>query len=88
MWNFEKFSTRFLVSSLKVIDSEGFLSFFKVLFEQLLKFLIPFLTPHVTQNYLLSFTNMTQGAYIMNYAISSDVQLVLDILHEHMEVLV
>ena len=29
MWNYEKLSAKFLVSSIKVIDTVGFLSFFK-----------------------------------------------------------
>ena len=40
MWNYGKLSAKFLVSSIKVIDTVGFLSFFKVLLEQLLKFLL------------------------------------------------
>ena len=40
VWNYGKLSAKFLVSSIKVIDTVGFLSFFKVLLEQLLKFLL------------------------------------------------
>ena len=37
-WNYGKLSAKFVVSSVRVIDTMGFLSFFfKVLFEQLLK---------------------------------------------------
>ena len=38
MWNYGKLSAKFLVSRVKDIDTVGFLSFFQVLLEQLLKF--------------------------------------------------
>ena len=52
VWNYGKLSAKFLVSSVKIIDMVGFLLFFKVLLEQLIKFLLitqisscPFILP-------------------------------------------
>ena len=40
VWNYGKLSANFILSSVKVIDTVGFLSFLKLLLEQLLKFLL------------------------------------------------
>ena len=40
VWNYGKLSAKYFLSSVKVIDTVGFLSFFKILLKQLLKFLL------------------------------------------------
>ena len=44
-----------------------------------------FLHTPSNSNLLAFFTNVIQGAYFSNYAIPSDVQLMLDVLLEHVK---
>ena len=44
VWNYGKLSGNFFLSSVKAIDTVGFLSFFKVLLEHLIKFLLNILS--------------------------------------------
>ena len=48
VWNYGKLSAKFLVSRVKDINTVGFLSFFQVSLEQLLKFLVNSLTSLLT----------------------------------------
>ena len=45
-------------------------------------------TSRVTHIYLIPFTNVIQGACLSNYAIPSNVQLILGVLLEHVKILI
>ena len=53
MWNYEKLSAKFLVSSIKVIDTVGFLSFFKSFTRTTIKIPLNYLKVYLEKQSLL-----------------------------------